>query len=1189
MTKQILLSLLNCSWQWMLLGGLTWFITSSVFRKKRRSNTTVHLLWLLSLLSLPILFGLNQFVPALSIGGNPVPELVQVEPVNVSGLPVLTTDLSEISSTRSDTQPESQRLAGSKSFVNWEIKPELLLGIWAIGALAMLVRFMFGLCRIYQLRRNAVVADDAYQSISRRFARQLNINRPVTVCFSDRVVSPISFGWLAPYILIPRTLNLEPFELVAAHELAHVQRLDWLTNLFSHLVGVIFFFHPIYHFLNRELVRVRERICDDWVIRLTGARKNYAQCLLDLVRHEERTVPLALSLNQPSQLASRIDSILKNNRRLDVQLRPRLQLMIATLLLTCLPLLATAQLVPLKTFQVSLFAQTPEKSEKAVNKTEKQQDMGKAKAGKMDGKQYKDESHITVKNPTLLEQSEENRIFSGPQPGEKLSPLTVTGIGGRIDGTTFDMTTKADGKPLILFLQDTNAVGIKGLVNVFELLLQIDAFEKKRSKETTGAETSNQGLQIGVVFLADNLDTLPEWAHNMLKEEIPNAILTALSPDGREGPGSYGLNRNVAQTVLIAKDGQVLHNFAFTQPMLYADPHFLGAIAQAIEVEPATLEKWLNEATTKRSDKKKVKAVIIKKENDDTSGDAPEWLELRNLTDKELNLKGWTFNLVTTELDTEGKLIRTTNDEKLIQFTNDVEIPAGKVKYVIINDSDGTSGDTHDWMELRNPTDGDTSEWLELRNPTDKELNLKGWALEIVPTVLDTKGKRIRFTNDVKIPPDGYLLMVTSPESLKKWGITLEEDKQPQKGKEERGRTMEKDDARNREQDISPEEQLREAQEKLAEMEELIKRLDKDGDGKLNREEGLAARRALANRENQNRYRRGNVEVKNPAEFKKAEGTTIFSGPQPGEKLPPLKVKGINGETKDKMFDVIAKADGQPLVLFLQDESGLGLRGLLGVSRLLVQIVEKSKQALHIKAVFLGDTPDTVENQVSRLVPHIPSQVLLGISQDGREGPGSYGLNRNVAQTVIIAKDGKVLHNFAFTQPMLRPDPYVLGAVGEAIGIKPATLEKWLNPQNPVIEIKNPAEGGETGEMLLNGNIVQFDELLAHLLKLSEEQKSTLIIQSGRDVPHEQIVKVMDIAKEAGIDKIEFAMRPAENKRMESGREQMRREHSDEIAALRKRLSEATKDAEEIRKQIEEIRKRHEDAIRNREQRGKED
>ena len=1167
MTKQILLSLLNCSWQWMLLIGLIWFATNSVFRKSRRSNTTVHLLWLLSLLSLPILFGLNQFMPALSIGEDPVPELAQAEPVNLSGLAALTTDLPEISSTEGSTQSKNQLLAGGKSFFTWETKTDLLLCVWAIGASVMLVRFMFGLYRIHQLRRGAVAADESYQTICRRFAQQLDINRPVTVCFSDRVASPISFGWLSPHILIPRKLDLEQFELVAAHELAHVQRHDWLTNLFSHGVGIIFFFHPIYHLLNRQLVHLRERICDDWVIQLTGARKNYAQCLLDLVRHRDRAIPLALSLNQPSQLESRIDSILRNNRRLDVQLKPHLRLMVATLLLTCLPLLAMAQLVPLKTFQVSLFAQTPEKSEKAGDKTEEKQDMQKAKAEKMGKKEYKDDAYIKVEDPSLLERSEENKIFSGPQPGEKLPPLTVNGIGGRIDGTTFDITTKADGKPLVLFLQDTNGVGVKGLVNVSQLLLKIDAFQKRHGK-ATGAENSNQGFQIGVVFLTDSLDTLPDWAHNMLNEEIPNAVLKGISPDGREGPGSYGLNRNVAQTVIVAKDGKVLHNFAFTQPMLYSDPHFLGAIAQTIAVESATLEKWLNEKFPH------------------------EWVELRNI--------------VTTELDTEKRSIR---------FTNDVEIPPGKVRYIIINESDDTSRDTHDWMELY--------------NPTDKELNLKGWTLDIVTTELDTKGKDILFTKDVKIPADGVLL-VPYPESLKKLGITLAEDEQPLKGKKERGQTMEKDDARSREQNPSPEEQRKRAREKLAQMKERGQTIEKDDAQMMDKElqsqaeeilkqlntfqerlqrinetvaktagkedtldqvkelleqlnadlkilqrekesifaaktkgkedtldqvealvkklnanlevvQDLTERAAAAKRRNENRYRTENVEVKAPAEFKNVQGATLFSGPQPGEKLPPLKAKAINGETKGKTSDVIAKADGEVLVLFLQDETGLGLRGLLGISRLLAQIPEKSKQTLHISAVFLGDAPDTLENQASKLVPHIPSGVLLSVSQDGREGPGSYGLNRNVAQTVIIAKDGKVLHNFAFTQPMLRPDPHVLGAVGEAIGIQPATLEKWLNEKSLVIKINNPTASDKMGKMLLNGDVVQFDELSARLLNLPEKQKVMLTIQSGREVLHEQIVKVMDIAKEVGIDKIEFAVSPAEDRSMESDKAQEHR------------------------------------------------
>ena len=425
MTKQILLSLLNCSWQWLLLSGLIWFATSSVFRKSRRSNATVHLLWLLSLLSLPMLFGLNQFVPALSIDRNPGPELAQVQPIDVSGLAVLTTDLPAISSVESGIHSEGQRLA----FFNWESKTDLLLCAWAIGALAMLIRFMFGLCRIYQLRRGAVTADDSYQAICQRLARQLNINRPVTVCFSDRVASPISFGWLSPYILIPRKLDLEQFELVAAHELAHVQRLDWLTNLFSHAVGVIFFFHPIYHFLNRELVHLRERICDDWVIQLTGARKSYAQCLLDLVRHRDRGISLALSLNQPSQLESRIDSILKSDRRLDVQLKPRLQLIVATLLLTCLPLLAMAQLVPLKTFQVSLFAQTPQESGESDLPTATPSDEKK-----------EDEQKAADEKPSKNEESEK-------RPGEKAkSPIIIHEIDKVPDHDWVELYNASDGE-----------------------------------------------------------------------------------------------------------------------------------------------------------------------------------------------------------------------------------------------------------------------------------------------------------------------------------------------------------------------------------------------------------------------------------------------------------------------------------------------------------------------------------------------------------------------------------------------------------------------------------------------------------------------------------------------------------------------------------------------------------------------
>ena len=50
-----------------------------------------------------------------------------------------------------------------------------------------------------------------------------------------------------------------------------------------------------------------------------------------------------------------------------------------------------------------------------------------------------------------------------------------------------------------------------------------------------------------------------------------------------------------------------------------------------------------------------------------------------------------------------------------------------------------------------------------------------------------------------------------------------------------------------------------------------------------------------------------------------------------------------------------------------------------------------------------------------------------------------------------------------------------------------------------------------------------------------------LIIGAEREVSHKQIVKVMDIAKEAGIDKIGFAFSQVKNKSMESDKVQGQR------------------------------------------------
>jgi len=186
------------------------------------------------------------------------------------------------------------------------------------------------------------------------------------------------------------------------------------------------------------------------------------------------------------------------------------------------------------------------------------------------------------------------------------------------------------------------------------------------------------------------------------------------------------------------------------------------------------------------------------------------------------------------------------------------------------------------------------------------------------------------------------------------------------------------------------------------------------------------------------------VVIKDPGGFKQEGETAVFSGPQTGEKLPSFKVIGLHGQRKGQEYDPVQLAGGKPLVLIFQDNQVPGQKGLLLNGDVLTQIAKNSPKGLEVHSVFLVDDP-TPENVFEYdFKDRIPPVIQLSISKDRRDGPGSYGLNRNLGMTIIVARDGKVLHNFPMAQPMLYPNPYVLGAIAEAIEVKPEAMAGWF-------------------------------------------------------------------------------------------------------------------------------------------------
>jgi hypothetical protein len=164
----------------------------------------------------------------------------------------------------------------------------------------------------------------------------------------------------------------------------------------------------------------------------------------------------------------------------------------------------------------------------------------------------------------------------------------------------------------------------------------------------------------------------------------------------------------------------------------------------------------------------------------------------------------------------------------------------------------------------------------------------------------------------------------------------------------------------------------------------------------------------------------------------------IFSGPQVGEKLPPLTVLGVFEDQKGKELDLVKLAGEKPMmVVFVHKLT----RPSVALVRVLMNFSIQRSDDLYGATVFLAADVSATQERLMRAKGALATKRPTTISPDGPEGPGAYGLNRNVTLTVIFAKDGKVISNYAIVDPSVQADtPRVLGSVIKTIGGKMPTL-----------------------------------------------------------------------------------------------------------------------------------------------------
>ncbi len=196
----------------------------------------------------------------------------------------------------------------------------LLAGLWLAGFAFMLTRLCVGWRRLRRICRSAkrVTEIDYLTEIDRRKA---------AVLVSSRVDSPVCFGILRPTVILPEDIydtgGRPQMQMVLSHELAHVERWDYLTNIFQRLLEAAFFFHPMVWYASRQVTNEREQVCDNWVLARGAAASDYAKLLSSLAeRGLERLRLQGVALFEGG-LFRRIRSLL-DQRRIRLTKSPRI-------------------------------------------------------------------------------------------------------------------------------------------------------------------------------------------------------------------------------------------------------------------------------------------------------------------------------------------------------------------------------------------------------------------------------------------------------------------------------------------------------------------------------------------------------------------------------------------------------------------------------------------------------------------------------------------------------------------------------------------------------------------------------------------------------------------------------------------------------------------------------------------------
>ena len=250
---------------------------------RRRSAAMRHWILAAALACAAAAPALERFVPAWKVPG------IASEPQRAEcGVRLSRTTSSRFDrlTTSESTQPSGPPARAARAAA--ESYASLPENLWLAGVAVSFLALLIGLARLaWIVSRARELHEGAWIRIAGEVSREYGLRRRVRLLQSAHPTLLATWGWARPRVVLPAGAadwSDDRVRIVLLHELAHVVRNDWATQVFAALVRSVYWFSPFVWIAGRRLRQESERAADDAVLNRGIDGATCASELLTLAR-----------------------------------------------------------------------------------------------------------------------------------------------------------------------------------------------------------------------------------------------------------------------------------------------------------------------------------------------------------------------------------------------------------------------------------------------------------------------------------------------------------------------------------------------------------------------------------------------------------------------------------------------------------------------------------------------------------------------------------------------------------------------------------------------------------------------------------------------------------------------------------------------------------------------------------------